>query len=359
MRIDEFDIRPDAPPYVIAEIGVNHENDVARACRMIRQIAAAGAQAAKFQTYDAAKLASRFSPAYWDREKEPTGSQFELFRKYDRFGASEYRQLADACRSAGIAFLSTPFDVDAVELLSPLVPAFKVASADITNLPLLEAVAGQHKPVLLSTGASTIDEIKSAVAFVERHGAPTVALLHCVLSYPTATSDANLNAIGTLQKEFPGHPIGYSDHVPPDPDMLTLTLAYALGARIIEKHFTDDKSLPGNDHYHAMDQHDLRHAITQCERARELLGSGVKTVAPAEESARRFARRSLVAARDLPEGHALALDDLHIKRPGTGIPPTALHDVVGRRLTRQVLEDEILTYEHLDVPQPPGKGTDG
>jgi sialic acid synthase SpsE len=338
---------------------VNHENDLGRACQMIRQIAAAGGHAAKFQTYEAAKLASRFSPTYWDRGKEPTGSQFELFKKYDRFGAKEYQKLADTCRSAGITFLSTPFDPQAVELLAPLVPAFKVASADITNFALLEAVAAQKKPVLLSTGASTLDEIRSAVTFLEDHGATAVAVLHCVLAYPTATSDANLNAIGTLQKEFAGHLVGYSDHVPPDPDMLTLTLAYALGARIIEKHFTDDKSLPGNDHYHAMDQHDLRNAMARFERARVLSGSGVKTVAPAEEDARRFARRSLVAARALPEGHELALGDLEIKRPGTGIPPTALHDVVGMRLKRRVVEDEILTYEHLEAARAPDKGADG
>ena len=358
MRIGEFEIRADASPYVIAEIGVNHENDLERARRMIRQVAAAGGSAAKFQTYTAAKLASRFSPAYWDRQKEPTDSQFELFRKYDRFGAAEYRELAAACRSAGIDFLSTAFDPDGVELLAALVPAFKVASADITNLPLLEAVAVHRKPVLISTGASTIDEIRAAVACLERHGAPAVALLHCVLSYPTAPSDANLNVIRTLQKEFAGYPVGYSDHVPPDPDMVTLAAAYVLGARIIEKHFTDDKRLPGNDHYHAMDQDDLRKAVDQCERARVLLGSGVKEVGPAEQDARRFARRSLVAARALPEGHTLRPDDLLIKRPGTGIPPTALGDVVGRRLARRVVEDEVLTYGHLEAAHPSDKGAD-
>ena len=153
MHIDRFEIRADALPYVIAEIGVNHENDLERARTMIRQIAAAGGDAAKFQSYTAGKLASRYSPAYWDRSKEPTGSQFQLFQKYDRFGASEYRALAEACREAGIAFLSTPFDLEAVDMLDPLVPVFKVASADITNLPLLESVAGRGKPVLLSTGS--------------------------------------------------------------------------------------------------------------------------------------------------------------------------------------------------------------
>ena len=348
MKIGPFELAAGAPPYFIAEIGVNHENDLERARRMVREVAAAGGHAAKFQTYSAGKLASRFSPAYWDRTKEPTDSQFKLFQKYDRFGAGEYRALAQECAAAGIAFLSTPFDLDAVALLAPLVPVFKVASADITNLPLLEAVAGHRKPVLLSTGASTLDEVHAAVAFLERHGAPDVALLHCVLSYPTDPADANLAAIGTLRGEFPSHLIGYSDHVPPDPEMLTVTLAYALGARVIEKHFTDDKTLPGNDHYHAMDEADLRRAVAQCARARTLLGSGVKAVGPEEENARRFARRSLVAARALPKGHLLTPDDLAVKRPGTGIPPTDLDAVVGRRLERDVVEDEVLTYEHVE-----------
>jgi sialic acid synthase SpsE len=359
MRIADFEIRADGSPYLIAEIGVNHENDLGRARRMIRRIAAAGGHAAKFQTYSAAKLASRFSPAYWDPNKEPTESQFQLFRKYDRFGPDEYRALAEECRDAGIAFLSTPFDADAVTLLAPLVPAFKVASADITNLPLLEVVASHGKPVLLSTGASTLEEVRSAVAFLEAQGAPDVALLHCVLSYPTAPADANLRAIATLRREFPGRVIGYSDHVPPDPEMLTLTLAYALGASVIEKHFTDDKTLPGNDHYHAMDEHDLRTAVVQCGRARALMGTGVKDVGQAERDARRFARRSLVAARDLHRGHVLSLHDLHLKRPGTGISPTELEGVVGRRLAHDVVEDEVLTYEHLEQGSTIGRDVDG
>jgi N-acetylneuraminate synthase len=348
MRIGTFELAAGAPPYFIAEIGVNHENDLGRARRMIHQIAAAGGHAAKFQTYSAGKLASRYSPAYWDRTKEPTDSQFKLFQKYDRFGPGEYRALAEECARTGVAFLSTPFDLDAVELLSPLVPAFKVASADITNLPLLEAVAGHKKPVLLSTGASTLDEVRAAVAFLGRHGAPDVALLHCVLSYPTSPENANLAAIATLRRALPEHVVGYSDHVPPDAEMLTVTLAYALGARVIEKHFTDDKTLPGNDHYHAMDEDDLRTAVAQCARARTLLGTGVKTVGPEEAAARRFARRSLVAARALARGHVLAAEDLEVKRPGTGIPPTELEAVLGRRLERDVVVDEVLTYDHLE-----------
>lgn len=338
----------DGLPFVIAEVGVNHENDIERAGRMIRQIAAAGGGAAKFQTYRADKLASRFSPAYWDRGKEPTDSQFKLFQKYDRFGADEYRALAQTCRESGVVFLSTPFDLEAVEFLAPLMPAFKVASADITNLPLLEAVASYHKPVILSTGASTMAETRTAAEFLERHGAASVSLLHCVLSYPTDPKDANLRVIATLNREFPGHVVGYSDHVPPDPAMRTLTLAYALGARIIEKHFTDDKTLPGNDHYHAMDEADLRVAVEAFKHSRALLGDGVKNVSSAETDARTYARRSLVAARGLAKGHALGKADLEIKRPGTGMPTTVLDQVMGRKLTRDVAEDEILTFDHIE-----------
>ena len=335
-------------PYVIAEVGVNHENDLDLAKRMIREVAEAGGDAVKFQTYKAGRLASRYSPSYWDRTKEPSDSQFKLFTRYDKFDAAEYAALADVCREVGVDFMSTPFDLIAVEFLAPLVPAFKIASADLTNLPLLEAVAAHGKPVILSTGASRLEEVRHAVDFLDSHGAPEIALLHCVLSYPTAPQDANLRVIGTLKREFPKLLCGYSDHVPPDEGMLTLATAYGLGAQIIEKHYTYDKSLPGNDHYHAMDQRDLRIAVEQFGRMHVLLGSEDKVVLDAESNARKFARRSLVAARALRKGEILGRSDIAIKRPGTGISPIEIDAVIGRRVTRDIVEDEILQHSDLD-----------
>ena len=169
-------------PYIIAEIGVNHEGDIALAKRLIREAKDGGAHAAKFQSYKANKIASKNSPAYWDQSKEPTDSQFKLFQKYDGFGEAEYKELAEYCRTLGIDFMSTPFDLDAVDFLAPLMPAFKIASADITNVPLIRKCAGTGKPLIISTGAATLSEIELALTTAKQAGARNVALLHCVLN---------------------------------------------------------------------------------------------------------------------------------------------------------------------------------
>jgi sialic acid synthase SpsE len=338
-------------PFVIAEIGVNHEGDLVLARRLVEEAADAGADCVKFQTYKAESLAARDAPAYWDRALEPAATQCELFRRYDRFEADDYAVLAEHAARCGVAFASTPFDLAAVDMLAPLVPFYKIASADITNEPLLVACARHGKPVLLSTGASHMAEIEAAVLLVRKFlPADRIGILHCVLSYPTAPGDANLRAIEHLARAFPGHPIGYSDHLRPDPAMLLLTRAALLGATVVEKHFTHDKSLSGNDHYHAMDANDLRRFRAGLALVEAADGPGIKSVSPAEEAARLHARRSLVAVRPLPAGHVLTDADLVAKRPATGLPPSALHSVIGRRLARGLATDESLTMDHLTPP---------
>ena len=348
LRIGKHSIGRDSTPYIIAEIGVNHENRMDLAVRMIEDVASAGGSAAKFQTYKAERLASKYSPSYWDRTKEPSDSQFKLFQRYDKFGKQEYSALAAACVRVGIDFLSTPFDEGAVEMLAPLVPAFKIASADITNYPLLEAAASYRKPMILSTGASDLNEVDTIVAFLRKQGVEQLGLLHCVLAYPTPPSQAHLRFIQTLRERYPECVIGYSDHVPPDPDMLTLAAAYALGAAIIEKHFTWDKSQPGNDHYHAMDRADLQRFVSNVQWMGQVLGSREKRVLDIEGPARQQARRSLVAATDLSAGHRIAASDLLVKRPGTGLPPSALPQLLGRTLRRAVVADQLLAAEDLE-----------
>lgn len=333
-------------PYVIAEIGVNHEGDLERAKRLIDQAKQGGAQAAKFQSYKADLIASRHSPAYWDTTKEPTRSQHELFRRYDVFGPEDYAALAEHCRAVGIDFLSTPFDLGAVEFLDPLVPLFKIASADITNIPLLRAIAVRGKPVVMSTGASTLPEIESAVATLKAAGAREVGLLHCVLNYPTPFESARIQGIQTLARTFPEVSIGYSDHTVPTPGMEVLTTATLLGATVLEKHFTDDKSLPGNDHYHAMDAADLRRLLDALAFQRTILGEPGRSV-DGEGDARLHARRSLVAARDLPQGHVLCPEDLVAKRPGHGISPLHWDEIIGRTLGRDVAADALLSWPDL------------
>jgi N-acetylneuraminate synthase len=205
----------ESPPYVIAEIGVNHEGSLDQAKRLIELAAEGGADAAKFQSYTADTLASRDSPAYWDMTKEPTSSQHELFDKYSSFGEGEYVELAEHCGSFGIDFLCTPFDDWSVEFLEPLVPAYKVASADITNVPFLRRIASKGKPVVLSTGASTLAEIGLATDTLKQGGSSEIVLLHCILNYPTNNENAHLRMITGLLRAFPDQLVGYSDHTLP------------------------------------------------------------------------------------------------------------------------------------------------
>ena len=335
-------------PYVIAEVGVNHEGDLALAKKLIDLAAAAGADAVKFQTYKAGLIASKNSPSYWDLSYEATTSQYELFKKYDAFGPAEYAELAEHCKQRGTVFCSTPFDLQAVDMLEPLMPYYKIASADITNVPLLRACAAKGKPMVISTGAAHLSEVEEAVRIVTEKLPPSkVALLHCVLEYPAPYVDAHLSVIEHLKAVFPEHPIGYSDHTRPDPCAAILLRSWMLGAVLIEKHFTHDKTLPGNDHYHAMDADDL----TRFRQAAVLLsaaeGNPVKRVLPGEAVPRKNARRSLVAARALPAGHVLSEADLIAKRPAFGLSPAELPRVIGRALAKPLAEDDFLTDDHL------------
>lgn len=336
-------------PYVIAEIGVNHEGSIDQAMRLIDQAKQGGADAAKFQSYKAGTLASKNSPSYWDTSKETTRSQYALFQKYDNFGPDDYVALSEHCSQVGIDFLSTPFDDEAIEFLDPLVPFFKIASADLTNTPFLRKVASKGKPIVLSTGASTLGEIDNAVEVLTEAGCKDLALLHCILNYPTENANAHLRMISGLKRCYPNNIIGYSDHTLPDDAMCSLVTAYLLGAVIIEKHFTNDKTLPGNDHYHAMNQHDLARFIQMVKTINTLLGeSDYKQPIPAEEISRKNARRSIVLANDVLGGHILAADDLTYKRPGTGVSPLYWDEVIGRPVSTALQADHILRWQDID-----------
>ncbi len=347
LKLGDYEVVDGAPPYVIAEIGVNHEGVLDRAKLLIDRAKAGGAHCAKFQTYKADRLASRHSPPYWDESQEPAESQRMLFARYDAFGPAEYRILAEHCRKNDIEFLSTPFDLDAVAWLDPLVRFFKIASADITNIPLLRRVGRCRKPVLLSTGASSLSEIDAAIRTLGDAGAADIALLHCVLAYPCPFEEANLGAIAGLKRIFPGHIVGYSDHTMPDPGMLVLMTAWLGGAQVIEKHFTDDKARPGNDHYHAMDQGDLKRFSDNVRFVAGLKGHERRQPYAIESPARRHARRSIVAARPIAAGEILSEENLMTKRPAHGLPPTLWDEVLGRRARRPIADDQPLTWEDV------------
>ena len=341
------DITQHSMPYIIAEIGVNHEGSMEKAMMLIELAKKGGADAAKFQSYRAETLASKHSPAYWDTSKEPTPSQYELFKKYDSFGEKEYGLLAEHCRKMEIDFISTPFDDSAIEFLYPLVSFYKIASADITNVPLLRKIAHKGKPVVLSTGASTLGEIDTAVHELKNNGCDSIALLHCILNYPTKGQDANLDMICGLQRAYPDMIIGYSDHTVPDEMMLTLITAYLKGARILEKHFTYDKTLPGNDHYHAMDSNDLKCLKENLEKVILLSGTAHKHPLPSEAPSRLHARRSIVLKCAVKKDTVLREDILTCKRPAHGISPLFWDRIVGKKAVKDLPEDYSLQWEDI------------
>lgn len=333
-------------PFIIAEAGVNHEGNIEVAKRMIDKAREGGADAIKFQTYKAGTLASKNSPAYWDMTKEPTDSQYKLFQKYDKFWKKEFEQLKLHCEKAGIEFLSTPFDKESANFLNDLMDVFKISSSDITNKPFIQQIAAFKKPILLSTGASYMYEVEEAVEWIEDYHVP-LALLHCILNYPTADENANLGMIQALKKKFPDYIIGYSDHTLPK-EMKVLEVATLLGAKIIEKHFTLDKSLPGNDHYHAMDYLDLIQFKKNLGEIFTYVGGQKKTVLTAEDISRKNARRSLIAKITIPTGKVIDHNDLTWKRPAFGISPKHIDDLIGKIANKNIAQDEILQWNMFD-----------
>jgi len=332
-------------PYLIAEVGVNHEGSLNLARRLIEEAQEGGADAVKFQTYKAASIASRDSPSYWDLSQEPTDSQYKLFKKYDKFWKAEFEALAVHCQRVGIEFLSTPFDLESARFLNDLMPVFKVSSSDLNNKPFIDVLCGFGKPIILSTGAAYLWEVEQSVGWVTSHGNP-LALLHCILNYPTQDLNANLLMISGLAKKFPDYLIGYSDHTLPK-DMKTLEVATLLGAQIIEKHFTHDKKLPGNDHYHAMDKDDIKRFHARLNILFQLLGNELRKPLPTELISRTNARRSLVAKKHIPAGKVIGINDITWKRPANGIDPREYDKIIGMKPIKDIAADTILKWDFL------------
>ncbi len=337
---------------LIAEIGVNYYDiatvkaiaPIEAAKLMIREAADAGVHAVKFQSYKAETLASRNSPYYWDILEEPTKSQFALFQKYDSFGYEEYKVLSEYSEECGVEFLSTPFDIASADYLESLMNVYKISSSDLNNLPFVEYQAKKNKPIILSVGASSKEEIIRTVSLIRRYNEKALTLLHCVLEYPTPYEHANLSKIASLIKEFPDLYIGYSDHTKPDGEYDVIKTAYLLGARVIEKHFTLDNTLKGNDHYHAMDPNDAREIINRIKYIDTICGTGELRALESEQKARQNARRSIVAARNIVLGEVITSDMLTWKRPGTGIPVDRIEEIVGKRANMDILEDTVLRF---------------
>ena len=332
-------------PFIIAEAGVNHECNIDLAKKLIEDAANSGANAIKFQTYKANTIASKNSPSYWDTSKEKIKSQHELFSKYDKFWKSEFEILKKVCEDFKIEFLSTPFDYESAKFLNDLMEVYKISSSDITNKPFIEYICSFNKPILISTGASEMNEIEEAIEWISNHDV-NFAVMHCILNYPTADENANLGMIIDLKKKFSNNLVGYSDHTLPN-NMENIITATLLGAQVIEKHFTHDKSLPGNDHYHAMDKADLDVLNKKLELLINRIGSYKKTSIKEERISRLNARRSLYFTSDLKKGEYIRENHIIAKRPGTGLSPKDIKLVLGKQLNKDVEEDELISTDYI------------
>ena len=339
--------------YLIAEMGVNFY-DTAKQLNItpleaaklyIDKAAEAGIDCAKFQSYKANTIVSKNSPAYWDTTKEATKTQYELFQKFDSFGEAEYKELCDYTHSKGMDFTSTPFDYASADYLYDMVDFYKISSSDLSNIPFIKHIAAKGKPMVVSVGAAYLSEVDEAIRAMKEVGNNDICILHCVLSYPTDPKNANLKIIKTLKEVFPDVKVGFSDHVAPDPTMMTLATAYLLGSEVIEKHFTLDKTLTGNDHYHSGDPEDFKKARANFEMIDKVLGQPEKTVLECEIVPRREARRSLVLTRSMKAGEKITENDIMPKRPGTGISPKYTDIVLGREVKRDLEEDTVLTWD--------------
>jgi N-acetylneuraminate synthase/N,N'-diacetyllegionaminate synthase len=329
-----------SPCFIVAEAGVNHNGRVELARQLVDAAAAAGTDAVKFQTFRAAGVASVMAPkaGYQLETTDATESQLDMLRPLE-LDFEAHIELKRRATERGLVFLSTPFDAESVDLLDRLdVAAFKVASPDVTNLPLLEQIGGRGRPVILSTGTADLEEVVRAVATLRRAGANELVVLHCVTAYPAAAGDANLRAMATMA-EVLGVPVGYSDHTEGDEVALA---AIALGACMLEKHLTLDRSLPGPDQRASLAPDELADLVRRARRVEAALGDGAKRPSAAELANARAVRRSLAAATPLAAGTILEPAMLTALRPGTGIAPDRIEEVLGRTLRRDLARGELL-----------------
>jgi len=332
--------------YIIAEAGGNHNSDIRLAEEMIIKAASAGVDAIKFQSFLPENLVTNRAVRPGLDLLNPE-KLIDVYRKSIRFSQKDHERLKIVCEENKVDFISTPFDSDSVDMLADLgVPAFKVASGDITNYRLLQQIAKKNKPIILSTGASTLDEIKKAVSIIENAGNNDIAILHCILAYPTEPCDANLRSIQYLQEHFPDYIVGLSDHSRADHSMIIPSAAIVLGAKIIEKHYTtQSKDLKEFDHRLSANPSDFDVFVRNARLIESALGKKTKTVFACEEKAHLQMRRSLVASRALKKGTKIEVSDIAMKRPGDGLPASMENVLIGKVLSVDVEFDELFTHQ--------------
>lgn len=324
---------------IIAEAGVNHNGSLERAKKLVEVAKECGADIIKFQTAKLDSLVSKTAKMA-DYQKANTGvveSQKEMLRKL-LLSFEDFVEIADYCKEVGIQFLSTPFDIESVKFLNTMQDIWKVPSGEITNYPYLVEIAETKKEVILSTGMATLDEISDAVRVLKENGTPDITILHCTTEYPAPIAEVNLKAMGMLKEKF-GYPVGYSDHT----QGIEIDLAAAaLGATVIEKHFTLDKNLPGPDHKASLEPAELKAMVEGIRKIELALGVPEKQPSQIELKNRAVARKSIVAAKNIKKGEVLTEANITTKRPGNGLSPMKWLDVIGTKAVRNFEEDELI-----------------
>jgi len=327
---------------IIAEAGVNHNGDLALARKLIDVAAEAGADLVKFQTFSADRQVTLTAAKadYQTRTTDSNESQHEMLRRLE-ISVEMHKELIAHCAKRNIGFFSTGFDIESVDLLASLgQDRFKIPSGEITNLPYLRHIGRMGKPVILSTGMAEMGEIRAAIEALEEAGTPRaiVTVLHCTTEYPAPMAEVNLRAMLSIQKEF-GVEIGYSDHTR---GIEVAIAAVALGASIIEKHFTLDRNMPGPDHKASLEPEELKAMVTAIRNIEIALGDGIKRLTPSESRNKSVARKSLVASQTIKAGEVFSAQNVAIKRPGTGISPMRWDEVLGQVARRDYHEDELI-----------------
>lgn len=345
IKINNKFIGKNSQVFIIAEAGVNHNGKIGLAKKLIDVAVKCGADAVKFQTFTAELLVTRTAEqaAYQSKNIGKTETQYKMLKRLE-LSEQDHYVLRDYCKEKNIIFLSTPFsekDVDFLEIVG--VPAYKISSGDLTALPLLRHVAKKRKPMIISSGMSTLEEIRAAIKTIKKEGSRDLVILHCTSNYPADPANLNLRAIKTIKEEF-GALVGYSDH---SEGNLASLLAVALGACVIEKHFTFDKAMAGPDHKASLNPAELENFVKSIRQAEVMLGSSEKKCSLEEENSKISGRKSIVAASDIPAGAAITKDDLIMKRPGSGISPAEIKEVIGKSAKMNILKDTIITWEMI------------
>ena len=345
MKISNRVIGKGKPCFIIAEAGVNHNGKIELAKKLVDAAKNADADAVKFQTFKTEEVMVRTAPkAEYQKETTGEGTQYDLIKKLE-LSEKDFKELAGYAKQKGIIFLSTPFDEESADLLEKLnVPTFKIGSGDLTNLLLLEHIAKKGKPIIVSTGMATLDEVEDAVNAVKNTGNNQLILLHCTSNYPANIEDCNLLAMHTLEKEF-NVPVGYSDHT------LGITVpvaAAAMGARVIEKHFTLDKNLPGPDHRASLEPDELKEMVKEIRNVEKALGTGEKKPAKSEIEIQKVARKSIVAKVNIAKGSIITKEMLTVKRPGTGLVPKYYYKIVGKKAKKNIKENELINWDMIE-----------